>query len=505
MSLASLLLRLARPGLVTAALSAAGLLFTAGTATAAPALTQLSTDPYTNTTSQHATEVEPDTFAYGSTIVSAFQVGRFTDGGGSNVGFATSTDSGATWTNGFLPGITTQAGGSYARVSDASVAYDAKHNVWLVSAIPITASVTVPAVFTSRSTDGGHTWGNPVTTATGSSLDKNWIVCDNTATSAFYGNCYTEYDNNGNGDRIQMTTSSDGGLTWGAPKTTANNATGLGGQPVVQPNGTVVVPIASASETSIRAFTSTNGGSSWTSATTVTTVSTYTVHGSLRSGPLPSAEIDAAGKVYVVWQDCRFRTSGGACTSNDIVMSTSTNGTTWSTVVRIPIDATTSTVDHFIPGLAVDPTTSGSTAHLALAYYYHPVANCTAATCQLDVGYLSSTNGGSTWSTPTQLAGPMSHSWLASTTQGTMVGDYISTSFSAGTAHPVFAVATAPTGSVFHEAMYTPATGLTAAAGTAAAVPATTRQNLASARLAAIAYAQWLAAGGTSGGGEDSP
>ncbi|MEY9836385.1 sialidase family protein [Streptacidiphilus sp. EB103A] len=504
MSLASLVLRLVRPGVVTAALAAAALAFTTGTATAAPALTQISSDPYTNTTSQHATEVEPDTFAYGSTVVSAFQVGRFTDGGSSNIGFAISTDSGATWTHGYLPGITTQAGGSYARASDPSVAYDAKHNVWLISSIPITASVSVPAVFTSRSTDGGHTWSNPVTTATGSSLDKNWIVCDNTATSAFYGNCYTEYDNNGNGDRIEMTTSSDGGLTWGASKTTANNATGLGGQPVVQPSGTVVVPISNASETSIRAFTSTNGGSSWTSATTVTTISTYTVHGSLRSGPLPSAEIDAAGKVYVVWQDCRFRTSGGSCTSNDIVMSTSTNGTSWSTVVRIPIDATTSTVDHFIPGLAVDPATSGSTAHLALTYYYHPVANCTASSCQLDVGYVSSTNGGSTWTTATQLAGPMSHSWLPSTTQGTMVGDYISTSFSAGTAHPVFAVATAPVGSVFNEAMYTPTSGLAAAAGTAAVTPATFAQNIASARLAAIAYAQWLAAGGTSGS-EDSP
>src|ERR1041385_6544514 len=69
-------------------------------------VTKLSTDTFTNTTSQHATEVEPDTFAFGSTIVSAFQVGRFTDGGGSNAGWATSTNNGSTWTNGFLPGTT---------------------------------------------------------------------------------------------------------------------------------------------------------------------------------------------------------------------------------------------------------------------------------------------------------------------------------------------------------------------------------------------------------------
>jgi len=32
-------------------------------------------------TSQHGTEVEPDTFAFGSTIVAAFRVGRSFDGG----------------------------------------------------------------------------------------------------------------------------------------------------------------------------------------------------------------------------------------------------------------------------------------------------------------------------------------------------------------------------------------------------------------------------------------
>src|SRR5215469_6084969 len=72
-------------------------------------ITQLSSDPYTNNTSQHQTEVEPDSFSNGSTIVMAFQVGRFFDGGASNVGWATSTNGGATWTSGFLPGITTFA------------------------------------------------------------------------------------------------------------------------------------------------------------------------------------------------------------------------------------------------------------------------------------------------------------------------------------------------------------------------------------------------------------
>src|SRR5260221_13552804 len=74
-----------------------------GTIANAASLLQISSDPFTNTTSNHKTEVEPSTFAFGNTIVSAFQQGRFFDGGGSDIGFATSTDGGQTWKNGFLP------------------------------------------------------------------------------------------------------------------------------------------------------------------------------------------------------------------------------------------------------------------------------------------------------------------------------------------------------------------------------------------------------------------
>jgi hypothetical protein len=432
---------------------------------AAVPLTQVITDPFTNSTSQHKTEVEPDTFAYGSTIVTAAQSGRFNDGGSSDIGYATSTDGGTTWTQGTLPGITNNNGGTgtFQRVSDASVAYDAKHNVWLISSIPITSSVTVPNVFVSRSTDGGLTFGNPVTAASGStSLDKNWTVCDNTATSPFYGNCYTEYDDNADGDREKMTTSSDGGLTWGPGKNTANNATGLGGQPVVQPNGTVIVPAANASTSAIIAWRSTDGGTTWSSSVTVAAVTDHTDAGSLRSEPLPSAEIDASGKVYVAWQDCRFRSG---CKANDIVYSTSTNGTTWTAVTRVPIDATTSGVDHFIPGLGVDPSTSGTTAKLGLTYYFYRTAACRTS-CQLEVGYIQSNNGGSTWSAHTDVAGPFSISLTPNTTQGRMVGDYISTSWIGGKAIGAFAVAQAPSGGfAFDQAIYVPATGFTAAAG----------------------------------------
>jgi hypothetical protein len=218
------------------------------------------------------------------------------------------------------------------------------------------------------------------------------------------------------------------------------------------------VPIDNAVETTIGAFRSADGGGSWTDVTAIATIHSHTEGGSLRAGPLPSAEIDAAGRVYLVWSDCRFRRG---CRANDIVLSTSGDGVHWSAVTRVPIDAAASAVDHFIPGLAVDRSTSGIGAHLGLTYYFYPVSSCGQSTCQLDVGFISSTTGAATWHPATMLAGPMSVTWLPTTTQGFMVGDYISTSFSdKGLAHGVFAVASQPSASIFHEAMHTNTIGL---------------------------------------------
>jgi BNR repeat-like domain len=442
-------------------------------ASASQTLLQISSDPYTNTTSQHKTEVEPDTFAVGSTIVSAFQVGRFFNGGASNIGFATSTNGGKSWTSGFLPGTTVNAtpAGPYPRASDPVVAYDTKHGVWLISYLGIVTPSGPVDVLVSRSTDG-LTWGNPVVVNNdGDFNDKNWTACDNSASSPFYGNCYTEFDDNTQGDLILMSTSSDGGLTWGAPLTTANNAHGIGGQPLVQPNGTVIVPIngfAGLPNFLMLAFTSSDGGASWSKTNMIARIGFHHAAGGIRDSiPLPSAEMDASGKVYAVWQDCHFEPT---CNASDLVLSTSTDGKSWSKLTRIPLDPRGSGVDHFIPGLAVDPTTSGSSARLVLTFYYYPNAACTSSTCQLDVGYSTSSDGGATWTPTTQLAGPMSLSWLPNTTQGTMVGDYISTSFSGAPAYPAFAFANAPSGGVFDEATYTVKGGLST---TAAPTPAT--------------------------------
>jgi hypothetical protein len=397
--------------------------------------------------------------ANGSTLVAAFQTGRIVAGGGTNIGWATSTDGGTTWTHGFLPGLTTGEGsGPYDAASDPAVAYDAKHGVWMIASLPLSATLQTPAVVVSRSTDG-LTWQNPISAdSTAPSSDKNWIACDSWPASPHFGNCYLEWDDPANSDQILMSASSDGGLTWGPATETGDLAEGIGGQPLVQPNGTVVVPI----ETSVMsAFISSDGGLTWSSTVSISNVQFHADAGGIRSGPLPSAAVDGAGTVWVVWEDCRFRSG---CATNDLVYSTSTDGMSWSTVARIPIDETSSAVDHFIPGIGIDPATSGADAHVALHYYYYSQSNCTVSTCQLLVGFISSANGGSSWNAPVALTGPMLLSWLPNSQNGLMVGDYIATAFTNGVPHGVFAVASAISGSTYAEAIYT-GQGLTVSAG----------------------------------------
>jgi hypothetical protein len=228
------------------------------------------------------------------------------------------------------------------------------------------------------------------------------------------------------------------------------------------------------------AFTSSDGGASWSKTNMIARVAFHLPAGGLRATiPLPSAEIDASGRVYAVWSDCHFEPT---CNASDLVLSTSDDGKSWSKLTRIPLDPRGSGVDHFIPGLAVDRSTSGGSAHLLVTFYYYPNAICTTTgttACQLDVGYSSSADGGASWTSTTQIAGPMTLTWLPNTTEGYMVGDYISTSFSGAPAFPVVAVAAAPTagGAVCqtatpncNEAMFTVTGGLSVST---AANPAT--------------------------------
>jgi hypothetical protein len=408
---------------------------------------RLSVDPSTNPAGQHETAVEPADAAWGTTVVAAYQVGRFATGGASFIGFAVSNDSGRTWTRGLLPSVTVESSppGPERAASDPSVAYDAAHGMWLISTLTIEQGGT--RVMVASSSDGAH-WSAPATAASGPALDKDWIACDNGASSPFRGRCYVLYTDDDKSITVSQS-SDDGGATWSAPV----RATGflVGTQPAVLPDGTLVTVAGNYEGQqgltgTIDSFRSTDGGATFTQTTLADLTSAN--NAPMRAISLPSLAVDGAGTLFASWADCRFRPS---CSANDIVVSTSADGVAWSVPARVPLAPVQSTLDAMIPGLGADPTRPG---HLGLVYAYYTPGSCARGACALGISFVQSPDGGASWTKPLRLdVEPMQMQWLPEA-EGRMVGDYFATAFAGDRVVPVLALAIQPTGGRLHEGIF---------------------------------------------------
>jgi hypothetical protein len=189
-------------------------------------------------------------------------------------------------------------------------------------------------------------------------------------------------------------------------------------------------------EGAIVSLHSTDGGVTWQRFTVADLQSA--ANDPMRAISLPSVVGDAGGTIYAMWQDCRFRPS---CSANDIILSTSTDGQTWTPPTRV-----TRGVDAFIPGLGADQSMPG---RLGLVYAYFDAKK------DLGVAFTQSANGGQSWTTAQRLdALPMKMSWLPRAEGGRMVGDYFSTAFAGGRVVPVYALAAPPLKGRFREGIF---------------------------------------------------
>jgi hypothetical protein len=404
-------------------------------------LRRLSRDVTSDYPAQHETQVEPDSFAWGKTVVVVFQSGRHAAGGAAAIGWSASKDAGVTWKGGFL-------GRASERVSDPVVAYDAVHGQWLVALLGSNAGVV--DILVARSRDLVR-WSKPVTAvsapASGADYDKEWLTCDNSQRSRYEGRCYLSYLDLGSGS-IVTRWSADAGVTWSAAAVTSLNVPSgslvQGAFPVVRPDGTVVVlfnVVAAIGGTGldwVAAARSRDGGATFEAPVRVGDIEESDPLG-MRAPVLVSADADSTGRIYVVWADCRFQAD---CTASDIVLATSPDGATWSSPTAIPTPDAVRT-DHFVPGVAAEP----GTRRVAVAFYSLPQPNgCALDDCPgVDVSLVESKDGGATWAAPVRLnAQTMPLRWLADGGLGRMVGDYISTSYAGGRAIPVVSAAVEP-------------------------------------------------------------
>ena len=397
---------------------------------------RISVDTLTAAPGQHQTEVEPSVAGWGSTTVATFQVGRFTDGGAAGIGWATSTDAGRTWGSGILPSLTAASSppGEAARASDPAVAYDAAHGTWLIATLVLGDAFTALGI--SRSSNGSN-WSAPVAAArlaTNSlAYDKEWIACDNTSTSRFYGSCYLVYTDIAT-PRIAQQVSRDGGATWSAPVnvTSAFAAEAEGALPLVQPDGALTIVFA-VGDAGMYAVRSTDGGASFAAPVGIAPIRRAS-QPLLRAPSLPAAAVDASGRIYVAWADCAFRTG---CDGNTVVLTTSVDGSTWTALKRVPGTG----FDSFVPGIAADPNVPG---RVSVVTYVRKSNSCSAQTCSYGVAVTSSRNAGSAWTKPQRLdAVSPRYTWIANA-GGQFVGDYVGATFAGGRFVPVFALASVP-------------------------------------------------------------
>lgn len=423
---------------------------------------QISRDALGTAGAQHSTQVEPDAASSGATVVAAYQVGRFFDGGSAAIGVSTSFNAGRTWTSQLLPGLTNATGSAVGaeRATDPAVAYDAAHRRWLVESLTLMANSS--AVVVSGSFDA-RTWDPPNTVIArpyatggdegGTQLDKSWITCDNNVSSRFYGRCYIAYtDFSPPGVTIGVQSTDNGGVTWSDEAFAPVSTDVPGVQPVVGANGRLVLLYIDAPGR-VYAVSSDDGGVSFGQRQVVANIQMHARPFSprtLRNFPIANAAVDGAGTIYVAWSDCRFR---ARCAANDVVVAHST-ATGWSDPRPIRVPGLRATADHALPSLGADEKTSGPHAHLAATFYTVNTANCATAACRIDVRLATSVNGGASWRRTVRLnTQAMPLSWLARTVSGYMVGDYVGTTFAAGRAVSVYALARRPIGGRLDESI----------------------------------------------------
>ena len=391
-------------------------------------------DRHDNPESQHESEVEPDSLTVGATTVAVFQVGRNRTGGAASIGFATTKDSGRTWREGLLPGLTaaTRPPGSSVRASDPVIAYDAAHGVWLANALALAPGTTRLTIH--RSVDG-LAWSGPVEAAVTNSedlaYDKNWLTCDNGAASPFRGRCYLAYTLLGRNDSLAVQRSDDGGRTWSAASLLQLPVTGV--IPVVQPNGRLVLTFWSG-RTGMVSVVSNDGGVTLSGPVGISALTPRDAR-PFRAPPLIAAELERGGGVLTAWQDCRFR---APCNGNDIVISRSPDGSTWTTPERI-----TTGRNVVLPTIGVEP----GTGRLAIAYYVIQPNGIDAE--------LVTSSDGRRWSAPQRLnARRMPLEWMPRTTLGRMLADYIGVSWVGGRPLVVLALASPPRNGELRQAIY---------------------------------------------------
>lgn len=335
--------------------------------------------------------------------------------GDAGAGYYASTDGGATWTGGVIPGLIPCAGGIYDAAGDPAIATGADGTFYYAAIAFDRAGAGKNGIFVSRSTDGGLSWANAVAVVTSSSSstfhDKEYIAVDAASGSRFQGRVYVSWTVfSGFTSPIVLSRSTDGGTTWSpAVNVSGAQSASQGSVPAVAPNGDLYVAFFSVTGgDAIWVARSTDGGVSFAPPVRVARIvelPSPLPGNSFRTNSFPSIAITPNGTIHVTWAEW-------VSSSADVRASRSTDGgATWSAPVRV-----NSTVadDQFFPWIA-----AAGDGTLGICFYDQHFNT----TNWLDVGCNVSRDNGATWGTTRRVTSRSSNP-LFDGFGGTFIGDY---------------------------------------------------------------------------------
>jgi len=362
-------------------------------------------------------------------------------------GVYVSSDSGATWTNlGLLPGYndidpnvapsagalsTSVAPGRLVSDGDPVVVFGPKlgTNGTFAWSNGVRAYYANLASYTSSARQGqqapellavsisdnyGATWYDPVLAVAKNGYifnDKEDIWADRNPASPFFGRVYVTWTQFRDpiafaAEPVMISYSADAGLTWSRPNQLSiaqNYAFGGRQGSVVRsgPDGTVYVMWEDSDRNGYKHVlqTSSDGGRTWSKTMTIayTTDIAAAIPGSnFRTDSFASAGVDqttSGGAVYVAW-------SNAASGSGRIVVAHSTDhGRTWSAPVMV---STGAEGYAFFQGLDVAPNGRVDVGYQALVAI--DTTKYGTGNASIDSYYVSSTDGGVTWSAPLKVS-----------------------------------------------------------------------------------------------------
>ena len=182
-------------------------------------------------------------------LIGAWQQDRWSNGGARGLGSAYSLDGGGTWTRTSVPfsrcsGGNAANGGDYERATDPWVTFAPDGTAYQIALAFNSQRNGDNAILVARSTDGGRTWGNPVTLKRDGAAnfnDKEAITAD--PTDARY--VYAVWDRlTGNNGPTWFARTVNGGATWEPARNLYDpdpNSQTINNQVVVLPDGTLVL------------------------------------------------------------------------------------------------------------------------------------------------------------------------------------------------------------------------------------------------------------------------